>query len=134
MFCQKCGKEASPEMEFCGSCGASLKTPTPSQPIAQLPVTPKAFEFSDLSGLTVGYSIVVAGFLLIMSTSAADAMVNVIVLVLSTFFGYYAAANFAPKIKGSINWAFAIPFSFGIIGYICYWIYYLNKRSNMTNL
>jgi len=131
MFCQKCGKEATPEMEFCGSCGASLKNPQPI--VTPIQTIQKPFEFSDLSGITVGYSIIIAGFILIMSTSAIDAFINVIVLVLSTFFGYYAAANFAPKINGSINWAFAIPYSFGIIGYICYWIYFLHKRSKMAN-
>lgn len=131
MFCQKCGKEATPEMEFCGSCGANLKTPLPTVVPIQTPQ--KEFSFSDLSGLTIGYSIIVSAIILIASTSALDAFINVIMIILSVFFGYYAAANFAPKIKGSINWAFAIPFSFGIIGYACYWIYYLNKKANMVN-
>lgn len=130
MFCQKCGKETTSEMEFCGSCGANLKSPQPVVTPIQPPK--KDFSFSDLSGLTIGYSVIVGAIILITSTSALDAFINVIVLLISIFLGYYAAANLAPKINGSINWAFAIPYSFGIIGYICYWIYFLYKRSNMA--
>lgn len=130
MFCQKCGKEIASEMDFCGSCGASLKTPQPI--VTPIQTSTKEFAFSDLSGLTVGYSIIVGAIILIASTSALDAFVNVIILLISIFLGYYAAANFAPKINGSINWAFAIPYSFGIIGYACYWIYFLSKRSKMV--
>lgn len=113
-------------MKFCGSCGNDLiSTPSSDKPIVV--IKEQKFEFSQLSALTLVYVIVIAALSVIGSMGIA-----IIGIIIWYFLSVHAINTMTYKVKGSVNWAFAIIFTFGIIGYICYWIWYLNKRNSIV--
>jgi uncharacterized membrane protein YvbJ len=121
MFCPNCGKETPPEMQFCGSCGYDITGTVKKEPKAQ------KFEFSQLSAITVIYTIIMCALSIIGTVG-----IGIIAIILWYFISVYAINNMTYKVKGSVNWAFAIIMTFGLIGYICYWIWFLNKRNSMV--
>lgn len=125
MFCQKCGKEVAPDTKFCGSCGHDM-SPAESTPPA-IVKKEQTFSVSQLSPLTVIYVIVIGALSVIGSLG-----LGIIGLIIWYIASVYAINNMTYKVKGSVDWAFAIIMTFGLIGYICYWIWFLNKRNNMV--
>jgi uncharacterized membrane protein YvbJ len=125
MYCQNCGKKNPDGAKFCYNCGIDLSG-QPSAPKSII-VKEKKFDLSQLSLLTVIFVIVMSALALIGSF-----FTSVIILVVSYLLAVYAINNMTYKINASVNWAFAIIMSFGLIGYICYWVWYLH-RYNVLN-
>jgi len=119
MYCNNCGKEITPDATFCSSCGNSLTGKF---------VKEKTFDFSQLSALTIIYVIIISILAVIGSPLA-----SIIGIIIGYFLSVYAINHMTYKINGSVNWAFAIIMSFGIIGYACYWIYFLTQRNKQCN-
>lgn len=119
MFCPKCGKETTPDMQFCGSCGHDLSGGIVKK-------EPK-FDLSQLSALTVIYTVIMCALSIIGTVGIA-----IIAIIIWYFISVYAINNMTYKVNGSVNWAFAIIMTFGLIGYICYWIWFLNKRNSIV--
>ena len=125
MFCPKCGKETDSAMKFCGSCGYDLNPSSTDKPVEV--IKEQKFEFSQLGALTIVCVILLSALSLIGTFGIA-----IIGMIIWYFLSVHAINTMTYKVKGSVDWAFAIIFTFGIIGYICYWIWYLNKKDNMT--
>jgi hypothetical protein len=127
MFCQNCGKEITQDTRFCGYCGHDQ---SPSQPTPPTTVSKKEqkFEFSQLHPITLIYVGILSIFTVIGTFG-----IGLIGIAIWYFVSVYAINNMTYKVKGSVNWAFAIIMTFGIFGYICYWIWFLNRRNSMVD-
>jgi hypothetical protein len=139
-FCSKCGNELSQGAEFCSKCGNHMgSTPVEPKtveqkveykPVASPKIEPQkeqSFDISQLSALTLIYAVILGALSIIGSFGIA-----IIGILIWYFLAGHAINTMTYKVKGSVNWAFAIIFTFGIIGYVCYWIWYLNKKDHIN--
>jgi len=101
------------------------KTVERSSIVPQL-VKEQRFELSQLNALTLIYSAMLGLLSIIGSFGIA-----IIGIIIWYFLAGHAINTMTYKVKGSVNWAFAIIFTFGIIGYFFYWLWFLNKRNYM---
>jgi hypothetical protein len=122
MYCTNCGKENPQGARFCQNCGIDMTGQTPAKPVSVM-ITEKRFDLSQISAITAFYVILISVLSLIGSP-----FVGIIIIIISYFLSVYAIEHMTYKINGSVNWAFAIIMSFGIIGYVCYWIWFLTQR------
>lgn len=112
-------------MRFCGFCGYDLIPASSDKPIVVK--KEQKFDYTQLKALTIIY-VVILGALSIIGTWG----IGIIAIVIWYFVSVYAINNMTYKVNGSVNWAFAIIMTFGLVGYICYWIWFLNKRNSMA--
>jgi len=124
MYCSNCGKENSRTARFCYNCGIDMTgQPERSSIVPQL-IRERKFDLSQLSALTIIYCAIVTVLSIIGSFGIA-----IIGIIIWYLLAGHAINTMTYKVNGSVNWAFAIIFSFGIIGYFCYWLWFLNKRN-----
>jgi hypothetical protein len=133
MYCSNCGKENPPEAKFCYNCGIDMTGQPAGKSVERSSIVPQLlreqkFDLSQLSALTLIYSALLAALSIIGSFGIA-----IIGIVIWYFLAGHAINTMTYKVKGSVNWAFFIIFTFGIIGYFCYWLWFLNKRDAMHN-
>jgi uncharacterized membrane protein YvbJ len=131
MYCSNCGKENPENAKFCHNCGIDMTGQTSYKPVERSSIVPqllqeKKFDLSQLSALTLIYCVGLGLLSIIGSFGIA-----IIGIIIWYFLAGHAINTMTYKVKGSVNWAFAIIFTFGIIGYFCYWIWFLNKRNAM---
>ena len=66
MYCSKCGASLTPDVAFCGSCGAPVGravAPAPALPLPPAyPAVPARTPYADPAGLAVSKNFVYAGF------------------------------------------------------------------------